>query len=1066
MPEAPSPLTIVPAGAGSGKTWYLKDTLARLIKDKRIAPEKIVAVTFTEAAAAELRGRIRSELVKQKRLDDAFKLDQAYISTIHGFGLRLITEFAFDGGLAPSPRLLNDDEQAMLASKAMAHSAAAGMMMENLSRYGYNYDHNSKTSQEDAFRKGMLAFIATLRGIGKAGQADELIPAAEQKIRELYGEPRVAEHLRDALLSAITALLRSFPTDLSPAYSSVKSASEALRKDFNSMKRAVSSAVLDKDWKLWQSLRGLRLSNRSTKLPDGYDDLAEQVIAAASALPQHPGPLQDALNHANALLQAASECLGQYTDDKRQRGLVDFTDMLSEAHHLLCCNSEVLAAFKERIDCLVVDEFQDTNPLQFSLLWSLSRAGVPTIIVGDLKQAIMGFQGADARLMQELIKQYPDSVKPQTSNYRSSKPLMNWINLVGEGLFGNGYTTLTPKAGFESRLSPLEVIEVREKQKYVDGVHPSHVVGRLLDLLYDETSLVYDKQLNNHRYLRGGDIAIICPTHSRLQQYATALRSAGIRSRLSQDGWYDSRIVQLACYALQYLTDPSDRHAALYLAVTELGSHTLQSALDQLVAGNELTDPTLEKLAIAASELQDCYPEELLEKLIAALDLYGIIARWPDGVQARANLLRLQTEAREFRTANREALASGGYYGTEVKTFLTWLKGRAERDDHQPEAAVIDEDAVQLVTWHSSKGREWPVVAVCGTAYDVTPRLSSTRVSYSDFSNLADLLASSKVEIFPDFTAPERADRFKEQLLAENRNSAARLLYVALTRSREKLILEWPAYLPGTTNPTGNTYWDILVQKACLELSGNKMLVANTPVDCGITVVGKEAQELTPADESADLLPYGRIAIAPRALPQGLTPEHGTPSSLHGLQETAVHCTTESYANPIELLKGMQAADRGTLLHRCFELLLIRPELSARLSELLDDQISPEESGMVADLFQSFNTYLARQLTPVALRSEEPFISLNDAGTVVTGTIDLLVETVDGFWIVDHKSDQIEHSELQERAGHYFPQLAAYAAAVATLHPDKPVKGIMINWVSLGMVSIVSGEQVEKTIFC
>jgi len=73
-----------------------------------------------------LRGRIRAELVKQKRLDDAFSLDQAYISTIHGFGLRLITEFAFDGGLAPSPRMLNDDEQGMLASRAMAHSAGAG----------------------------------------------------------------------------------------------------------------------------------------------------------------------------------------------------------------------------------------------------------------------------------------------------------------------------------------------------------------------------------------------------------------------------------------------------------------------------------------------------------------------------------------------------------------------------------------------------------------------------------------------------------------------------------------------------------------------------------------------------------------------------------------------------------------------------------------------------------------------------------------------------------------------------------------------------------------------------
>ncbi len=1049
-------LTIVPAGAGSGKTYYLQTELARRIIEEGLAPEKIVAVTFTEAAAAELRGRIRAELVKQKRLDDAFKLDQAYISTIHGFGLRLITEFAFDGGLAPSPRLLNDDEQGMLASRALAHSSAANMMMDNLGHYGYSYDFISNTTPEDAFRKGMLAFIATLRGIGKGEQAADLYPAAEQKIRKLYGDTRVAEHLRDALISAITALLRSFPADLSPTYSGVKTASEALRKDFNNMKRAVSSAVLDKDWKLWQALRDLRLSNQRTKLPEGYDDLAEQVMSTASDLPRHPGPLQDALNHANALLQAASECLAQYAEDKRQRGLVDFTDMLSDAHQLLCCNKDVLTAFRERIDCLVVDEFQDTNPLQFSLLWSLSRAGVPTIIVGDLKQAIMGFQGADARLMQELINQYPDSLDPRTSNYRSSESLMNWINLVGEGLFGSGYTKLTPNPGFESRLSPLEVIEAQENLS--NGSYASHVVSRLLDLLNDETSQVYDKQLKAYRRLRGGDIAIICPTHSRLQHYATALRSSGLRCKLAQDGWYNSRIVQLACYALQYLSDPSDRYAALYLAVTELGSHTLQSALDQLVAGSELSDTVLEKLSGVAEGPQERYPEELLEQLIAALDLYGTIARWPDSSQARANLLRLQDEAREFRTANREALASGGYYGSEVKTFLSWLKGKAERDDHQPEAAVIDEDAVQLTTWHSSKGREWPVVAVCGTDFDVTPRLPSTRVSYSDFSNLADLLSTSQVEIFPGFTAPETAERFKEQLLAGNHDSASRVLYVALTRAREKLILEWPGYMASSKNPSGNTYWDILVQKGCLDLSGNTMLVAGTPVDCRSTVVGKEAQELTPDEETSDLLPYGRIAIVPRDLPLGLTPEHYTPSSLHGLQEASVHCTTESYANQIELLKGIQAADRGTLLHRCFELLLARPELSVRLPELLGDQISPEESALVADLVQSFNTYLARQLSPVALRNEEPFVSLNEAGTVVTGTIDLLVETAEGFWIIDHKSDQLELSELQERAGHYYPQLAAYAVAVATLHPDKPVKGIMINWISLGMISVVSGN--------
>lgn len=1049
----PPILTIVPAGAGSGKTYYLQKELTARI-EAGLDPEKIVAVTFTEAAAAELRERIRAELVKQKRLDDAFKLDQAYISTIHGFGLRLITEFAFDGGLAPAPRLLNEDEQGMLASRALAHSANAAMMMENLERYGYRFDFNTSTSPEAAFRKGMLSFIATLRNIGKADRTDELIPSAELKIRDLYGVTRVAEHLKQALISAVEALLRMFPHDLSPAYSVVKSASAALRNDFGNMKRATSGPALDYDWKLWQSLRNLRLSNQRTKLLDGYDDLAEQVMSAASDLPLHPGPLQDALNHARALLLAASESLEQYAGEKRQRGLVDFTDMLSDAHRLLCCNSEVLAAFRGRVDCLVVDEFQDTNPLQFSLIWSLSRAGVPTIIVGDLKQAIMGFQGADARLMQELISQHPDAVKPQTSNYRSSKPLMQWINQVGKGLFGDGYTALSAEAEFESRLSPLEVIEARENLS--NAAYASHVAGRLLDLLHDDASQVYEKQLKAYRRLRGGDIAIICPTHIRLEHYATALRSAGIRCRLAQDGWYNSRIVQLACYALQYLSDPSDRHAALYLAVTELGSHSLQSALAELVAGNELTDPVLDRLTDVAQDAQECYPEELLEKLIAVLDLYGIVARWPDSSQARANLLRLQAEARDFRMANREALASGGYYGSEAKTFLAWLKGRADRDDHQPEAAVIDEDAVQLATWHSSKGREWPIVAVCGTDYDVTPRLPATRVSYGDFGNLADLLAMSQIEIFPDFTAPETAERFREQLLAESRNSATRVLYVALTRARETLLLEWPGYLPTTTNPSGNTYWDILVGDAGLDLSGNTMLVAGAPVDCRITTLpDKEARELTPAEEPTTLPPYGRIAIAPRDLSQGLTPEHCTPSSLHGEVAELPAFHTEAYTTPVEVFTGMYPAERGTLLHRCFELLLAKPDCASRLPELLGEEITQNTADLITAAVHSFNQFIISRLAPVSLRCEEPFLMLNAEGTVVTGTIDLLIETADGFWIIDHKSDRIHDKEIEERLAWYYPQLQSYRDAIMSLYPDKPTKGMMINWTSLGMVTVI-----------
>src|SRR5512143_3499650 len=118
-------LTIIPAGAGSGKTYTIQTKLAEWIMSGEVDPGKIVAVTFTEAAAAELKGRIEGQLVKLGRLEDALRLDHAYISTIHGFGLRILKEFAFDAGISPQLRLLSEDEEKILIRLALSRTDRA-----------------------------------------------------------------------------------------------------------------------------------------------------------------------------------------------------------------------------------------------------------------------------------------------------------------------------------------------------------------------------------------------------------------------------------------------------------------------------------------------------------------------------------------------------------------------------------------------------------------------------------------------------------------------------------------------------------------------------------------------------------------------------------------------------------------------------------------------------------------------------------------------------------------------------------------------------------------------------
>ena len=139
------------------------------------------------------------------------------------------------------------------------------------------------------------------------------------------------------------------------------------------------------------------------------------------------------------------EVLVHYGTAKREAGLVDYSDMIAMAGQLLREQPAVLATLVSRVDCLVVDEFQDTNPLQFALLWQLAAAGVPTIVVGDLKQAIMGFQGADPRLFDALQVQSAAACEPLTRNWRSQPQLMAFVNAIGPGLFGAEYVPLTPQ---------------------------------------------------------------------------------------------------------------------------------------------------------------------------------------------------------------------------------------------------------------------------------------------------------------------------------------------------------------------------------------------------------------------------------------------------------------------------------------------------------------------------------------------------------------------------------------------------------------------------------------------
>lgn len=1041
------PLTIIPAGAGSGKTYTIQKTLAEWVVKGQVCPDRIVAVTFTEAAAAEMRERIKQELSQQNRIEDALLLEQSYITTIHSFGLRVLKEFAFDCGISPSPRLLNKDEEASLMRRALTMTDQADVVMDNLSGFGYGYDFNSGKGAEELFRDAVLKLIATLRSIGRVTPDFALLPYAETLITELYGSTENAELLEIRLHSAVIELLNQFSDDMSREYGDNDTALKALRKDYRALKQAQDKTVLARDWKLWQQLRKLRIIG----VPLEYKNLADHVMAAADALPQHPGPLADALAHVRILLGASQDTFDLHGQKKRESGLLDYTDMLALSHHLFAENSAVRTLFKNRIDCLIIDEFQDTNPLQFSLLWQFYAMGVPVLVVGDLKQAIMGFQHADSRLLEALQTQHPQECKPLIGNWRSTPALMKWINAMGSGLFGSQYTPLTARADYPTTMEPLEIILFNKRPKKTE-FQVRETALRIKRLLTEEAEQIFDRKTRRQRPVCGADIAVLCLTNARLEQFATELRQMGISTRIAQGDWFESRIIQLLYYALSYVADPDDRHAALYLCVTELGSHSLESALKPMVKGALPKDPILLMLQSISEERDDHTVTTVLDTIIDKLSIYKNIENWPDGEQARANLMRLQHEALTFQESEPVALSSVGFFGSGIKTFLAWLKALVELEENngQPDAKVNDADAVELVTWHRSKGREWPIVVVASLEKTVAARLPSFDVVYHDFDNLDLILEQARIEMSPAFAAQEINDSFSQRLLPESYDSAYRLQYVALTRARERVIIEWPQYL-SKSKAKDKTHWALLREKAGMSLNGTTFTLGDSEFECLVTLADIDRSPVTSTAAGSVALQRKtqRACITNVNYKKVLTPDSVTPSQLHLESASASeHLHQHQYSQPLKIKLDLSPMERGTLLHQCFEFGFTRDISFEKITKLTGYPLNAAQWAAIEQSIRNLKVCVQDLFTPTSLACELPILFQNEEKSVVSGVIDLLVENSEGFWIVDHKSDVAD--DYNKKFAEYLPQLMLYAKAVAKARCDKPVLGVAINWVGTG----------------
>ena len=830
-------LTIVPAGAGAGKTHRIKTQLMDWIKDGVVAPERILAVTFTEAAAGELRDRIRAGLLAEGRIEQALAVERAYISTIHGLGLRLLTEHALASGTSLEPRHIGDAERDLLVRQSLAQAKALDPIKAEPERFGYRNNWQTGQTIEDALRGRVLSMIDLLRGLGDAGRTPDLIAPALARLDEVYGTTFPdSDAVRNTLLASVNTMLAAFP-DGGMAEVTAKGPRETLEKNLALFQRIGREPdVLERDWSIWQSLRGLFVSNSRTRTPEGYDELADAIMQAADILPSHAGPLADAELHLQCLVSCAQEVMETYEARKKALGLIDFSDMITGAERLLRTDDVVRQAVLDGIDCVIIDEFQDTNPVQFALLWHLGAHAPRTLLVGDVKQSIMGFQGADPRLSQALATANSEAIDPLDRNWRSTPEIMGFVNAMGAGLFGAGYNPLKPTRQ-PAEKPALEILNATRGRAVRNFSKPQEHVAERIACLLKSGETITDRHTGGTRNARPSDLALLVCRHATAVRYANELRARGVPVRIAEMGWMNSSVVRVACAALSYATNPADIHSGLLLRTSGPDPMSLQDALAAHMNGALTEDPVLSELAALSDRLVEMPVSSVLATVLDTTGIRDWAGGLPNGARAHADLLRLEAEAGAFESAHRELKAASGFHGETAQVFSGWLESRAlENDfDYRPDPSGNSADAVEIVTWHASKGREWPITVVAELDHAIEEWPESTAIRFDGLDQIGDMqtvLQSAVLVHTPGFAAPESERRFIEDRRAAFEANARNLLYVALTRARDRIIMEWPGFIKARSDaePGAKNLFHVLLDSCRPELGEDVLRIGG--IDC------------------------------------------------------------------------------------------------------------------------------------------------------------------------------------------------------------------------------------------
>ena len=937
----------VVAGAGTGKTRTLVHRYLELI-DRGLTPLQLVAVTFTEAAAAELRARLRSAL-GAGRSELLPELEAAPIGTLHALAARICREHPRAAGVPADFRVLDEVESALWLREHLPRALAAlpTRVFEVLPA---------------SFLRGALA--ALLADPLAALEAFERRPDAMRAALE-------REHER-LLVEAQTHL------DL------LRGAEGPPGDGIEAHRRRVLAAAEEGAEALWEAARAVNLRGGSAKR--WGKELLKEVKGALGALRdlarKRAAPLRLTSEHERAweALREAFHGVYERLEAERLAGRVlDFAGL--EVHALRALEDPAVRAYyQRRWRHALVDEYQDTNPVQGRLLERLFGPERLTL-VGDPKQSIYGFRRADPRVFARALDTAPERVA-LTRSFRAHRELVAAVNRVFDGLLEE-HAPLTSDRDPPHPGPHLEAFVVRAEapsaaRRWAEACEVARRVRRWVE----EKLPVWDREEDRVRPARWSDFAVLARAWSVLEGVALALLAEGVPAVLSRgEGLFESREAKDGLALLRFLADPGDD-----LALVAVLRSPLFAVSDRVLQEHADGDGPWWRRVQASADPTLAWAREVLEELLRLRRreppsrLLQLADRRTGYTAVLANLPLAERGLADWGGFLElvRGLERGSGDTFTVARRLRELVAAGVRVERPPLAAG---DAVSLMTIHAAKGLEWPVVLLVGLDHQPNRSTPPVRFDPEVGVGLSPGDEDERDGVFHLLDARKR-----EAEAAELR----RLLYVGMTRAADRLVVS-----------------------AAREAEAFKLLRDHLP----------EVEELEP--QPGDLLPPFPDPPAPTEPGRVLLGAVG--SVLDTLPVTALDdyrlCPRRFLLAHLEGHPG--AGEELALARRVGQVVheaLARGLSGARLDELrpLDPTLPEGALREAAGLVRRFHADPVFERFREEAERREVGLALEVSGLRLSGRADLVGPT----WVLDFKTEAEVHPEDHRL------QLWAYATAL------------------------------------